>query len=228
MTAGICPETSGVCTIDGCSGSIVARHLCNRHYKQWRKSGGVPRRRHGASGRKVVEYEIWNRMIREPEGRVFEWSSFEKFRADIGNRPGRMHLLRKDTSKPFGPDNCFWSSSKVNGRNSRQRMSETKRERVVVDEETLFKCGGECGLFLPTSEFHSLPGNVNGIRCRCKLCHQALAVRTRNPKTTRENKRRHEARRRAWKAGTEIAITREQELELEATLGETLSQVRQS
>lgn len=208
------------CTIDECNDLVVARGLCNRHYKRWRKLGGKtqPRMKHGEGGR-TPEYFIWNRMTREPEGRCQSWASFRVFIVDMGRRRTGSRLLRKDTNLPFGPDNCFWSLSKVNGPTSRQRMSEAKRERVVVDGETLFRCGGECQRFLPGSAFYKLSENINGIRSRCKRCHRALVMRTRDVGSVRENKRRSEARRRARKSGSISLMTRKQELELERVWG---------
>lgn len=208
------------CAVDGCRAPIVARGRCNRHYKQWKKSGGTTgsRRVHGEAG-KTPEYTIWNLMVREPEGRCLRWASFEAFVSDMGRRPKGKRLLRKDTRQPFSFENCFWSSIKINVDTTRRCMSETKRARIFIDGKTLFKCGGECGKFLPVSLFYRLPGNINGIRSRCKKCHQDLAIRTRDPYSTRQSKRRSEARRRARKLGTVPAMTLAQEVSLEGLWG---------
>jgi 5-methylcytosine-specific restriction endonuclease McrA len=211
-----------VCRIDGCGRQRVARERCNRHYKQWRKSGCVtprPRRVHGESGR-TVEYFLWNNMSRAPEGRCESWVNFDTFITDMGRRPAGSRLLRMETSEPFGPNNCFWSSNKVvHGITTRLRQSEAKRKRIVVNRQTLFKCGGGCGEFLPKSSFYSSKKNVNGIRSLCKTCHRSVVLKTRDPQLTRENNRRHEARRRSWKMGTEPTLMRVQEIELERLWG---------
>lgn len=208
------------CSSSDCCSPVQARGMCNLHYKRWRKSGGQTRRRttHGES-RNSVEYVIWRNMSREPEGRCVSWSSFSRFVEDMGRRNGKSILARKDTRLPFGPYNCFWSLSNKNSESSRMRISETKRERIVVDGVVLFKCGGECGRFLSVSDFYKLAGNINGIRSRCKVCHSSLAIRTRDVNKWRDRKRRHEARRRAWKAGTKIVMTRDQEIDLERLWG---------
>lgn len=48
------------------------------------------------------------------------WSNFEKFLADIGNRPSPSHSLdRINNNGNYTPKNCKWSDKKEQGRNRR-------------------------------------------------------------------------------------------------------------
>jgi 5-methylcytosine-specific restriction endonuclease McrA len=187
------------CAIDACSTVAVARGLCDRHYRKLLKSEGRIRDLHGESG-KTPEYFTWMNL-RQRGGACEDWQSYDTFLRDMGRRPTGHVLRRKDTYKPWSKNNCLWSTSRSMAVSARMRLSRTQRERVVVDGETLYQCGGECGRFLSASEFHKKDESVIGIRSLCKRCHQIVVIRTRDPKKLREGRVRCEARRRARKVG---------------------------
>lgn len=59
-------------------------------------------------------YKAWSRMrhnvLRKHQvsGWVEAWNTFEGFLADMGTRPKDHIFMRKDKTKVYGPDNCYW------------------------------------------------------------------------------------------------------------------------
>ncbi len=63
-------------------------------------------------GRKSTpEYQTWKRIARNSK-----WHSFAEFVAAVGKRPSSAHTLRRaDVTRPFGPDNAQWTTSRLGG-----------------------------------------------------------------------------------------------------------------
>lgn len=53
-------------------------------------------------------YKSWDYMKTKPPGMTKEWSDFMKFVEEMGQKPEGLRLLRKNTSKEFSKDNCYW------------------------------------------------------------------------------------------------------------------------
>lgn len=62
----------------------------------------------------------------------------------------------------------------------------------------VFRCGS-CGEFFPRGGFYKNKRTLLGLTSECRKCHAQTAIKSRNPETSKANKRRNEARRRARK-----------------------------
>ena len=59
-----------------------------------------------------------------------EWSTFERFYADMGPRPKGCSLDRIDVDGNYTPGNCRWATAKTQGRNKRKTVLMTARGRT--------------------------------------------------------------------------------------------------
>ena len=97
-----------------------------------REFSSVMNRTHGLSN--SPEYAVWCSMHRRCRDKNCEsyknygargimvcerWDKFENFILDMGRRPGKLTLERKNNSLGYFPENCCWATSKVQGNNRR-------------------------------------------------------------------------------------------------------------
>ncbi len=92
--------------------------------------------KHGMSSRKgnTPTYNTWKRMVQRctnPNSKEYpnyggrgiticeRWLKFEKFLADMGERPENASIDRIDNSQGYYPDNCRWSTRSEQQRNRR-------------------------------------------------------------------------------------------------------------
>lgn len=120
----------------------------------------MSRLKHGAfvGGSEKAEHYIWRTMLARCQrasskdyhrygGRGIkvcpEWTNYEQFIADVGDRPSPEYSLdRKDNNGDYAPDNCKWST-----RAEQQKNKTTTR--IFTDGEfvgTLVECATHLGL----------------------------------------------------------------------------------
>lgn len=88
-----------------------------------------------------------------------------------------------------------------------QAITGGKRVRpVIVDGSNHWPCP-TCGQVLPADRFYAKKQTPNGLSSQCRKCHSAGSIRTRDRQTYNKSKRRHEANRRAWAAGSGGTVT---------------------
>lgn len=105
---------------------------------------------HALAGRNTKTYKVWQMMrdrCENPRSTGYEnyggrgirfcpeWASFERFLADMGEKPDGLSLERNDNDGPYSPDNCRWATRKEQNNNSRNnRWIEFRGERLTVSD----------------------------------------------------------------------------------------------
>lgn len=120
----------------------------------------MKRLKHGAfvGNSEKAEHYIWRTMLARCQrsnakdyprygGRGIkvcpEWSKYEQFLADMGDRPSAEHSLdRKDTNGDYSPSNCKWSTRSEQQKN--KTTTRTFTDGMFVG--TLVECAAHLGL----------------------------------------------------------------------------------
>jgi len=192
------------CTV--CGEPSIAKNLCGKHYSLWRKHGHTESTRPLDWGSKSNHplYYSWGATLKVPEGRCDRWNNFWNFVSDIGERPTEQHRLkRKDISKQFSPENCYWQLSvgsseckKTYQREWRKRNPEKNKNNSlrknhgisITEYDKMFQeQNGKCAICkkeettviknkvvrLAVDHCHS-GGGIRGLLCRS--CNQAIGM----------------------------------------------------
>ena len=121
------------CSIEGCSGNVIAKGLCDLHYRRQLRHGNVEKGRPVDWGTREKHplYGQWTWMRRSNKRVDERWSDFWRFVADVGNPPraGDFRLYRLDEEKPYGPNNFFWRE-KVYKKKGSEKQKEYQRRAM--------------------------------------------------------------------------------------------------
>lgn len=157
-----------ICSIEGCDNPDYIKKWCIKHYTRWRRHGDPMARvrelnRHGMYG--SPEYAAWVDMkgrVLNPKHKSFpsyggrgikicnRWlENFQNFYDDMGPRPSKHSLDRRDNNGDYAPENCRWTTATVQVINRRlpksnstgyrgiciHRATNTWRARVKIEKK---------------------------------------------------------------------------------------------
>lgn len=167
------PTEQRTCSVDGCEKPHVAGGLCNMHYMRMQRHGHVIQTRPSDWGNKEKHplYPVWISMMRYKSSDVCEtWHDLWAFVADVESRPSKKYRLeRKDSSKPFGPNNVYWrepvsersEDAKKAMREYMKKWREANPDRAI-DNEMKKRYG------ISLNDYNSMFDEQNGA---CAICH---------------------------------------------------------
>ena len=120
------------CSVEGCQGNVVAKELCDLHYRRLRQHGDTNHGRPADWGTREAHplYGQWTWMRRSNKRVDDRWSDFWKFVADVGDLKSEdFRLHRIDETKPYGPENFFWREKVYKKRGSESRKEYQRRHQ---------------------------------------------------------------------------------------------------
>ena len=98
---------------------------------------------HAKRGAWSPTYKSWrymrDRVARDPDYAHVtispRWNSFELFLEDMGEQPDGRTLDRVDNLKPYGPNNCKWSTTveQANNKTTNVRLLHAGKELTVAE-----------------------------------------------------------------------------------------------
>jgi hypothetical protein len=137
------------CTFTRCTRQVLARGLCNRHYRQYRKGKLGTTEEHEWHGKwKTPEYDIWKQMKQRcfnPNSQSYRnygargitvcerWrSSFQAFYDDMGPRPSSDYSIERiNNDGNYEPSNCKWGTRSEQNINHRTWKNAASGERNI-------------------------------------------------------------------------------------------------
>jgi hypothetical protein len=144
-----------VCSVELCGRKLVAKALCEKHYRRLKKHGSPDVLLHESHDmRHSAEYRTWSHIkgrclnISDTSFKDYgargiaicdEWAkSFAKFYQDMGPRPSALHQIdRIDNSKGYEPGNCRWATAAVNNQNRRStKLVASKVSEIRASKES--------------------------------------------------------------------------------------------
>lgn len=125
-------KTDSHCTVEGCHNPVIAKGMCEAHYRTHIKYGSTESPFGYGERRKHPLYGIWQWQVRVKEKRCTEWDDFWQFVTDVGESPGKDYTARRQNVKePWSKSNFLWKK-KIN-----HNQGEPERQRIWRQQNPL-------------------------------------------------------------------------------------------
>lgn len=157
-----------------CQNMVMARDLCQVHYKRWQRHGDVlPTRAVDWGAReKHPLYSVWNYLMRVRRSETCErWSDLWNFVTDIGDsRPTMKHRLERiQDAEPLGPNNFFWATPRLSGKTEDEKVSRAAYMRTwnAANMDRVIEGGMRKKYGIGLKEYEEMLAAQNGV---CAIC----------------------------------------------------------
>lgn len=157
-----------ICSCENCYNKVVAKGMCETHYRRVKKHGNPNTARSADWGKREKHplYDSWCWM-RKMRGRTSiepSWDDFWKFVEAIGDRPSPQHRLSKyDKEKGFTLGNVFWKETIADSTNRNEYAKQWRKANPdKAKNADLKKMYG-----ITIEDFHALRESQ---KCSCKIC----------------------------------------------------------
>jgi len=153
-----------ICYAQGCDKEVVAKGLCDTHYRRFQRHGHIEETRPPNYG-VVKEHplrHVWSHMKRSGKSFCEEWKVFSKFVEDVGERPENCRFLPIDDTQPMSKSNFKWVTKSPDKDRARYAR-EYRRNNVekVRDQEFKNKFG------ITLDDYNKLSESQNHV---CAIC----------------------------------------------------------
>ncbi len=112
-------KLQGPCGAIGCGLPIETRGYCETHYYRLWKFGRLEKINKGRTYHPL--YKAWHER-KQMNGLCAEWLSFDRFLADVKEKPGPDYFLMRLHDGLYGPDNFKWEA------HLRRSLGESKKD----------------------------------------------------------------------------------------------------
>lgn len=130
------------CHVHNCTHPVVAKCLCQTHYKRFQRHGDVEQTRPKDWGDrdKHPAYRSWCGLKRYHLLDMQEdWKQdFWKFVSDVGEKPETGRAFRPDSSRPWGADNFYWKERRATTEDRKEYMREWHKKARIANKDYYF------------------------------------------------------------------------------------------
>jgi len=127
------------CHVHNCNHPVIAKGLCQTHYKRLQRHGDIEQARpvDWGSREKHTAYKTWCGLRRYHLLDVSEeWrSDFWKFANDVGEKPTKSRAHRPDKTKAWSKENFYWKSSRESSEDRKEYAREWHKKSRAADPD---------------------------------------------------------------------------------------------
>lgn len=116
-------KTGDHCTVEDCYKPVIAKGMCEAHYRTHIKYGSTESPFGYSERKKHPLYESWRWQIKVKEGRCKEWDDFWQFVADVGEKPSTNYTGQRHNKKEaWSKSNFYWKEKISPGQGEPERQ----------------------------------------------------------------------------------------------------------